>query len=104
MFLFDASGTGTGCLRVVGVFPVNIIPPVLDTHIHIHVTLNQKANRAKRETLPISNALLEVGGGGWWQLNRKVLLLFSVCRALISKRSDCLYQCEQRIRNASCSG
>jgi hypothetical protein len=58
------SGTGTGCLRVLLFSPLNIIPPVLDTHIHLHVTLNQKANRAKRGTLPKSNALPEVGKGG----------------------------------------
>jgi hypothetical protein len=43
-------------------------------------------------------------GGGGGSLIEKYCYFFSVCRGLISKRSDCLYQCDQRIRNASCAG
>jgi hypothetical protein len=60
-FVVDAMVLGHVFFRVHLFSPVCIIPPMLRTHLHAHVALNQKDKRAKPGNLPRSNALFSVG-------------------------------------------
>jgi hypothetical protein len=48
----DRVALGHVFLPVLSISPVIIIPPVLQTHLHLHVALNQKEKRAKPGNLP----------------------------------------------------
>ena len=58
----SSSGTGTGFFfsQYFGFSPVSIIPPMIHTHLHLHIALIRRIRRAKPGNLPKSNSLSEV--------------------------------------------
>jgi hypothetical protein len=54
-------GAVTGFSPSTSVSPVSIIPPMLHTHLHLHVALTRRTNGAKLENLPKRQSLSESG-------------------------------------------
>jgi hypothetical protein len=50
------SGNTTGFFISTSVFPINIIPPILDIHLHLQATLIRKTNGQSLGTFQKSNA------------------------------------------------
>jgi hypothetical protein len=55
------SGNRTGFSPSTSVFPSSIIPPMLHTHVHLHVVPTRKAKGRSIRTFQKSNALSEIG-------------------------------------------
>ena len=48
----DRMALGQNFRQVLSISPVRIIPPVLQSYLHLHVALNKKDKRAKPDNLP----------------------------------------------------
>jgi hypothetical protein len=54
-FVADKVALGEFLLRVLGFSPVSIIPPMLHTHLHLHVALMNGTNGRSLQTFPTSD-------------------------------------------------
>jgi hypothetical protein len=55
------SGIGTDLSRSTKVYPVNIIPPVLSVHLHLHVAHFRRTSGRSLGTFELSKDIFEMG-------------------------------------------
>jgi len=64
-FVVDKVTLGQELLGYFDFFPVNVILPVLRTHLHLRVDLTGGTNRRRLGNFPKNKALLEIEGIGY---------------------------------------
>ena len=61
-FELDKVAVGQVCHRILRLYPVNIIPPILCAYVHLHVAVTRRKKRAKRGDFPKIISLSETFG------------------------------------------
>jgi hypothetical protein len=78
IFVVDQLAPRQGLLQVLRVLPVKFIPPILHTHLYLHVTVTRKTSGESLETFKKAPHPRKSGNPGW-----KSIFTFSI---LVSER------------------